>query len=73
MSANSRWNRVKGAVGDSGAPKRKIAVVHAAFRTCAEWKGYFGALTSPDNSNSTLTTCFTFSRKLLGSLMPHNT
>ena len=38
---NSRWNRVKAAVGDSGAwqgvercrpPNRKIAVVHAGLR-----------------------------------------
>jgi len=34
---------------------------------------YFGAWISPDNSNSTLTTGFTFNKKLLGSLMPHFT
>jgi hypothetical protein len=34
---------------------------------------YFSAWISPDNSNSTLTTGFTFNKKLLGSLMPHFT
>jgi hypothetical protein len=34
---------------------------------------YFVAITSPDISNSTYTTGFTFNRKLLGSLIPHFT
>ena len=34
---------------------------------------YFSAWILPDNSNSTLTTGFTFNKKLLGSLMPHFT
>src|SRR5580700_3645544 len=34
---------------------------------------YFAAITSPDISNSTYTTGFTFNRKLLGSLIPHFT
>ena len=35
--------------------------------------GYFGDTTAPEISNSTSTTGFTLSRKLLGSLMPHCT
>ncbi len=38
------------------------------------WAGFqFAALTLPDISTSTVTTGFTFRRKLLGSLIPHFT